>query len=332
LDVLLALLKKSEMQTTAFSLIFFFLSFSLSISAQDKSEFTVSPDGSGDFTSLQAAIDACKAFPDQRVIIHLKNGIYREKVLIPSCNTRLSIIGEDPETTIITWDDHFTRINRGRNSTFYTWTLKVEADDFYMENVTVENSAGPVGQAVALHVEGDRCVFLNCRFLGNQDTLYTAGQSTRQFFSRCYIEGTTDFIFGAATAFFEKCILHSKADSYITAASTPKDKPYGYVFLQCRLTAAEGVKRVYLGRPWRDYAQTVFLQCEMGAHITPEGWSNWGGTQRDLTAYCAEFGNTGPGAATSGRVPWSHQLTKKQAKKYTREIILENGPLPIWGI
>jgi pectinesterase len=135
-------------------------------------------------------------------------------------------------------------------------------------------------------------------------------------FSSCYIEGTTDFIFGAAMAYFEKCIIHSKSDSYITAASTPKDKPYGYIFLQCCLTAAEGVKKVYLGRPWRDYARTVFLQCEMGAHITPEGWANWSGTQRDLSAYYAEFGNTGPGAVTSGRVPWSHQLTKEEARQY----------------
>ncbi len=302
------------MKFTAFFLICFL--GVLTLSAQDKFEFTVAPDGSGDFTSVQAAVDACKAFPDQRVTIHLKNGTYREKVVVPSCNTRLSVIGEDPEKTIITWDDHFSKINRGRNSTFYTWTLKVEADDFYMENVTVENSAGPVGQAVALHVEGDRCVFRNCRFLGNQDTLYTAGQNSRQFFSGCTIEGTTDFIFGAAIVYFEECIIHSKSDSYITAASTPKDQPFGYVFLQCKLTAAEGVKKVYLGRPWRDYARTVFLECELGAHITQAGWSNWGGTQRDKTAFYAEFGNTGPGAVSSGRVPWSHQLTKEEARQY----------------
>ncbi len=294
----------------------------LTLSAQDKTEFTVSPDGSGDFSSVQAAVDACKAFPDQRITIHLRNGIYREKVVIPSCNTRLSLIGEDAEKTIITWDDHFSKMNRGRNSTFYTWTLKVEADDFYMENVTVENSAGPVGQAVALHVEGDRCVFKNCRFLGNQDTLYTAGQSSRQYFSGCYIEGTTDFIFGAATVFFEGCTLHSKLDSYITAASTTKDRPFGYVFFRCQLTAKEDISKVYLGRPWRDYAKTVFLFCDMGAHITPEGWSNWGGTHRDHTAFYAEYENKGPGAGITSRVPWSHQLTRKVAKKYTVEKIL----------
>jgi pectinesterase len=303
--------------------LFSLILFSQILKAQDKFEFTVSPDGSGDFTSIQAAVDASKAFPDQRVTIHLKNGIYREKVVVPSCNTRLSIVGEEAEKTIITWDDHFSKINRGRNSTFYTWTMKVEADDFYMENVTVENSAGQVGQGVALHVEGDRCVFRNCRILGNQDTLYTAGQNSRQYFNNCTIEGTTDFIFGAATVLFENCTICSKADSYITAASTPKGKPYGYVFSHCRLTAKEGVTKVFLGRPWRDYAKTVFIHCEMGAHILSEGWSNWGGTTRDKTAFYAEYWNTGPGSAVSGRVPWSHQLTKREVRKYTPENILK---------
>jgi pectinesterase len=301
------------------------------VKSQDKFEFIVAQDGSGDFTSVQAAVDASKAFPDQRVIIHVKNGTYREKVKIPACNTRLSLIGESVEKTIITWNDYFSKINRGRNSTFYTYTLMVEADDFTMENLTVENSAGPVGQGVALHVEGDRCVFRNCRILGNQDTLYTAGQNSRQYFTNCTIEGTTDFIFGAATVLFENCTICSKADSYITAASTPPDKPYGYVFLHCTLTAKDGVTKVFLGRPWRDYAKTVYIHCEMGAHILPEGWSNWGGTTRDKTAFYAEYGNTGPGSVTSGRVPWSHQLTKKQAKKYNREIILKKWTITNLG-
>jgi pectinesterase len=293
------------------------------LSAQEKTEFTVAQDGSGDFTSVQAAVDACKAFPDQRVIIHLKNGIYHEKVKIPACNTRLSILGENAEKTIITWDDYFSKINRGRNSTFYTYTMMVEADDFYMENVTVENSAGPVGQAVALHVEGDRCSFRNCRILGNQDTLYTAGQNSRQYFNQCYVEGTTDFIFGAATVVFDECTIFSKGDSYVTAASTPQGKPFGYVFLHCQLTSAAGVTKVFLGRPWRDYAKTVFLNCEMGAHIVPAGWSNWSGTSRDKTVFYAEFENTGPGANPAAREPWSHQLTQKQASRYSVSNILK---------
>lgn len=296
--------------------------FPLCALSQDEYNITVALDGSGNFMTIQAAVDAARSFPDKRVTIHVKNGIYREKVVVPSVNTKLSIIGEDAAKTIITWDDYFGKINRGRNSTFYTYTLLVIADDFYAENLTVENSAGPVGQALALFVKGDRCVFRNCRLLGNQDTLYTDGLNSRQYFDGCYIEGTTDFIFGPATALFNNCTVHSKRDSYITAASTPEGKPFGYVFMNCKITAAPEAKKVYLGRPWRDYAKTVFIGCELGAHIVPEGWSNWSGTGRDKTAYYAEYNNRGAGADISRRVPWSHQLTKKEAKKYTIKNIL----------
>ena len=296
--------------------------FPLCALSQDEYNITVALDGSGNFTTIQAAVDAARSFPDKRVTIHVKNGIYREKVVVPSVNAKLSIIGEDAAKTIITWDDYFGKINRGRNSTFYTYTLLVIADDFYAENLTVENSAGPVGQALALFVKGDRCVFRNCRLLGNQDTLYTDGLNSRQYFDGCYIEGTTDFIFGPATALFNNCTVHSKRDSYITAASTPEGKPFGYVFMNCKITAAPEAKKVYLGRPWRDYARTVFIGCELGAHIVPEGWSNWSGTGRDKTAYYAEYNNRGAGADISRRVPWSHQLTKKEAKKYTIKNIL----------
>jgi pectin methylesterase-like acyl-CoA thioesterase/acetyl esterase/lipase len=288
---------------------------------QDKPDFTVSPDGKGDFTSIQKAIDACKAFPDKRVTIFVKNGIYKEKLVIPSCNTFLSILGESAEHTIITFDDHFAKINRGRNSTFYTYTLKVEANDFVLGNITVENSAGPVGQALALDVEGDRCVFYNCRFLGNQDTMYAAGMFSRQYFSNCYIEGTTDFIFGEATVLFEKCVLHSKGDSFITAASTPEGKPFGFVFNECKLTAADGVTKVFLGRPWRAFAKVAYLNCEMGSFIKPEGWNNWSKAENEKTANYAEYNNSGPGAHTDQRVSWSLKLTKMEAACYTKEQI-----------
>ncbi|KOH43454.1 pectinesterase family protein [Sunxiuqinia dokdonensis] len=305
---------------------FFFLGmflFSAGLaSAQHETKLTVAQDGSGDFSTIQEAIDASKAFPDERVTIFIKNGIYREKVLVPACNTKLSLIGESAEKTILTYDDYFDKIDRGRNSTFYTYTLKVEANDFHAENLTIANTAGPVGQAVALHVNGDRCSFTNCRLLGHQDTLYTEGETSRQYFSDCHIEGTTDFIFGEATAFFERCTIHSLSDSYITAASTPKGKAFGYVFKSCKLTAAEGVKKVFLGRPWRDYAQVVFMNCELGAHIVSEGWANWGGTSRDQTAFYAEYQNSGEGAPSGQRVGWSHQLTKKQARQYTKDKIL----------
>jgi len=285
-------------------------------------DFVVAPDGSGNFTSIQKAIDACKAFPDSRVTIFVKNGIYKEKIQIPSCNTRLSIIGESAEKTIISYDDYFDKINRGRNSTFYTSTLKIEANDFILENITVENSAGPVGQAVALHVEGDQCVFRNCLFLGFQDTVYAAGRFSRMFFTNCYIEGTTDFIFGEATVVFEQCTLHCQGDSYITAASTPEGKPYGFVFLNCKLTAADGVKKVYLGRPWRIYAKAAFLNCEIGSFICPEGWHNWDKPEAEKTSFFAEYKNTGPGASVIQRVSWSHQLTDDEVATFTPENIL----------
>ena len=254
-----------------FKLTFFCLLLSVLSFAADKYDFVVASDGTGNYTSIQKAIDACKAFPDSRVRIFVKNGTYKEKLVVPSCNSHLSIVGESADKTIISYDDYFGKINRGRNSTFYTYTLKVEANDFHLENITVENAAGPVGQAVALHAEGERCIFRNCRFLGNQDTIYAAGRFGRQFFDNCFIEGTTDFIFGEATTVFEECTLHCKSNSFITAASTPEGKPFGFVFLNCKITAASGVNKVFLGRPWRSFARVAFLNCEMGSFITPEG-------------------------------------------------------------
>jgi len=192
----------------------------------------------------------------------------------------------------------------------------VKGNDFHAENITVENSAGPVGQAVALAVEADRCSFLNCKLIGNQDTLYVAGENDRQYFNECYIEGTTDFIFGEATALFEKCAIKIKADSYITAASTPQDVAFGFVFKKCVLTASPEVTNAFLGRPWRKYAKVVFLNCSMGNFISPEGWSKWKGTDNDKTAFYAEYKSTGEGAKIKDRISWSHQLNKEEADKY----------------
>lgn len=289
--------------------------------AAEKYDLVVAQDGSGDYKTIQEAVDACRIFPDKPFSIRVKNGVYREKVAILEGNTHLTIIGENVDKTVISWDDHFNKINRGRNSTFYTYTFKVEASDFRMENMTVENTAGPVGQALALHVEGDRCVFVNCRFLGNQDTVYAAGRIGRQYFYNCYIEGTTDFIFGEATALFEKCTIHAKANSFLTAASTAPGKAFGYVFKDCKITAAEGVTKVFLGRPWRGYAKVAFLNCEMGSFIVPEGWDNWSNEENKKTVTFLEYKNTGAGADRSQRVGWSHEMTQKEASKYTKEKI-----------
>ncbi len=287
-------------------------------------EMTVAKDGSGDYTTIQAAINATKAFPDEPIVIHIKKGVYTEKIEVYSWNNKLTLKGEDRDETVITFGDYFDKIDLGRNSTFHTYTMKVVANDFTAENLTIINSAGPVGQAVALHVEGDRCQFRNCRIMGHQDTLYAAGEGSRQYYKNCFIEGTTDFIFGEAIAVFDECTLNNKSNSYLTAASTPENQPYGYVFLNCKLVADAGVKEAYLGRPWRDYAKVVYINCEMGAHILPQGWSNWSKTNRDKTAYYAEFNSTGAGANATERVNWSHQLKAKDAKRYQLEQIFKN--------
>ena len=284
----------------------------------------VARDGTGEFRNIDDAIEVCRAFMDYHKVIFVKKGVYKEKLIIPSWLTNIEICGEDAEQTIITWDDHANIKTQERPKgmgTFRTYTLKIEGSDITLKNITIENNSARLGQAVALHTEGDRLVFVNCRFLGHQDTVYTGVGGSRQLFSNCYIEGTTDFIFGPGTVWFEDCEIRSKANSYITAASTPKDQPYGYVFNRCRLTADEGIDKVYLGRPWRDYGYTLFMNCELGSHIRPEGWHHWQ-KNREQTARYLEYGNTGAGAYTNSRVGWSRQLDKKEAKKITREEVL----------
>lgn len=289
---------------------------------------TVSTDGSGEFTSVQEAVNSIRAYMSDTTYMFIKAGAYREKIVIPSWVTNLFMKGEGAENTIITWDDYAGLRNMG---TFRTYTIWIQGSGFTAEDITFENSAGPVGQAVAVHADGDRAVFRRCRLLGNQDTLLTASQESRQYYEECYIEGTTDFIFGPATAWFERCIIHSRKNSYITAASTVEDHEFGYVFNRCRLTAADGVESVYLGRPWRPYAATVFIRCELGSHILPEGWHNWDNPSNEKTARYAEYRNTGPGANTGTRVPWSRQLSRKEAKEYTVENVFarHDGWLPV---
>lgn len=274
-------------------------------------QLRVAQDGSGDFTSLTEALAACRAFMDYTATIYLKNGVYKEKVVIPSWLTHLEIVGESADSTIITYDDHALLHQMG---TFRTFTLKVEGSHITFRNLTIENNAPRLGQAVALHTEGDCLRFINCRFLGNQDTVYTGAAHTRLYFEQCYIEGTTDFIFGPSTAWFENCELHSKANSYITAASTPADVAYGYVFHRCRLTAAEKVSKVYLGRPWRPYAATLFLDCELGSHIADAGWDNWRNPENEKTARYGEYNNVRNGQPFASSAPWVRQWSKKEAQ------------------
>ena len=287
--------------------------------AQERQDtLVVSRDGTGDFRTLQEAIESARAFMDYTVTIYVKNGVYKEKVIVPSWVENIDIIGEDRDKTIITYDDH---ANINKMGTFRTYTVKVEGSDITFKNLTIENNAAQLGQAVALHTEGDRLKFINCRILGNQDTIYTGAKFTRLYFKDCYIDGTTDFIFGPSTALFEDCIIHSKRNSYVTAASTPKEAKYGYVFKHCKLTAEPGVDKVYLGRPWRPYAYTLFIECELGKHIVLAGWHNWGKQSNEETARYMEYKNTGEGANASERVAWSKQLTKKEAEAVTVDAI-----------
>ena len=287
--------------------------------AQERQDtIVVSRDGTGNFRTLQEAIESARAFMDYTVTIYVRNGVYKEKVIVPSWVENIDIIGEDRDKTIITYDDH---ANINKMGTFRTYTVKVEGSDITFKNLTIENNAAQLGQAVALHTEGDRLKFINCRILGNQDTIYTGAKFTRLYFKDCYIDGTTDFIFGPSTALFEDCIIHSKRNSYVTAASTPKEAKYGYVFKHCKLTAEPGVDKVYLGRPWRPYAYTLFIECELGKHIVSAGWHNWGKQSNEETARYMEYKYTGEGANASERVAWSKQLTKKEAEAVTVDAI-----------
>jgi pectinesterase len=282
----------------------------------------VAADGSGQFTTVQAAVNAAPTgTADNPSIIHIKPGTYKELIYVQREKRFLHLIGEDAATTVLTYNLNANMIGAdGRPiGTFRTPSTLIDADDFTAENVTFENSAGPVGQALAVRIDGDRVAFRNCRFLGWQDTVLT--NRGRHYFENCYIAGHVDFIFGGATAFFEKCHIHCLRNGYITAASTPDSQPHGYVFSNCKITGEPGVK-TYLGRPWRDYAAVIFLNTEMSDVVRPEGWHNWNKPEREKTTRYSEFNSAGPGADPQARVSWAHLLTEEQAKNLTVEKVL----------
>ena len=298
--------------------------------AERKYDFVVAQDGSGDFTTVQEAINAVPDFRKaNRTTILIKKGDYKEKVIIPECKINLTLVGEDGAK--ITYDDYASKPNRfgEEKSTSGSASCYIYAPDFIAENLTFENSSGPVGQAVACFVSGDRAIFRNCRFLGCQDTLYTYGYPTRQYYEDCYIEGTVDFIFGKATAVFNRCNIHSGGDGYVTAPATPEDSKYGYVFHDCKLTGADGVKNVPLSRPWRPYAQAIFINCDLGDHISPAGWNNWGKESNEKTVTYAEYNSKGPGANPTARAPYSHQLTDPTPYAITTVLAGDDGWNPL---
>ena len=293
---------------------------------------TVAADGSGQFRSLQEAImsvpSGSAASP---VVIHIKPGTYKELIYIQHEKRFFHLIGEDAERTILTFDLHANMIGVDRKpiTTFRTPSTVIDADDVTAENLTFENSAGPVGQALAIRVDGDRVVFRKCRFLGWQDTVLL--NRGRQYFEDCYIAGHVDFIFGAATAFFQRCHIHCLKSGYITAASTYDYQPFGFVFSNCKITGESAEVNTYLGRPWRNFSNVIYLNTEMSAVVRPEGWQNWNLPAREKTARYSEFHSTGPGANPKARVAWSHQLTNAQAKAITIKRVLggEDGWNPL---
>ena len=300
-------------------------------------DIVVSPDGHGDYMTVQEAVNAIPDYSHEQITtVFIRKGVYKEEVTIPHSKFRVHFKGEDPETTLITFDKYARKFWPGRNfdmGTSGSATIYIHASYVTFENLAFENSAGEgkeIGQAVAVFTDGDFLFFKNCRFLGNQDTLYTYGRYgknggiKRNYFLDCYIEGTTDFIFGTSIAYFENCTIHSKKDSYVTAASTLEGQKYGYVFKNCKLTAAPGVTKCYLGRPWGAFAKTVFIGCELGGHIVPEGWHDWekeGKPNTRKNSFYAEYGSTGPGAR-GPRADWAHKLSAKDLSDYSFEKVM----------
>ena len=321
----------------------------LTVSGQTKpspSEVTVAKDGSGDFTTIQQAVDALRSFrPEGRATIRVRNGVYEEKVVVPSHKTEISIIGESRDSTILIWHDHANMPDGkgGTIGTFGTYTLKVEGPGFICEDMTIVNDAmtfnNPrwhishkdiynVGQAVAVHIDADRVIFRNCALKGFQDTLFTGNPEGREFFDNCWIEGTVDFIFGPATVWFRQCHLHALSDGYYTAASTPEGR-YGYIFDACTFTASEGIGKLWLGRPWRPYAQVILKDCLIDAPVDPQGWNDWGDPANHKTARFWEYSCSGKGADRSGRVAWSKKLSNGRAHRITKDKVFTR-PSDIW--
>jgi pectinesterase len=300
---------------------------SLQLVAQTSKRITVSYDGTGSYKTVQEAFNSISINNKNKITVFIKNGVYKEKLVLAKGKQFVTLVGEDKFNTIVTYDDHTGKISP-KGDTINTRTSAsffMLADNFTAENITFQNDAGlNAGQAVAIEVDGDKAAFNNCRFVGNQDVLLTNNDSSRQFYKSCYIEGTTDFIFGSSTAWFEQCHIHSKKNSHVTAASTPKDHPYGYVFNDCILTGDTALNSVSLGRPWRPYASVTYMHCYMGQQIKPEGWSNWNNTDNYKTTRFAEYKSYGPGSSSFKRLPWTKQLTDEEAKNITIGKVLKN--------
>ena len=288
-------------------------------------DVVVAQDGSGDFTTIQAAINKVPINSARRTLIYVKPGTYVEKVKLYSGHKNVSLIGEDVNNVIISWDD-YSGDSEG-NSTSSSYTMAAEGDGFYAESLTILNTAGNVGQAVALSVLGNEQILKNCRLIGFQDTYYV--RKGKQFNLDCYIEGATDFIFGEATSVFQNCEINCvSGGQYITAPADTKlitqingeNFYHGLLFLNCDITSGSGVTdgSYYLGRPWQPNSSSTYIQCTLGDHIKASGWSEWGGNTNHASAHFSEYQNentTGALVDVSQRVTWSHQLTASQVSE-----------------
>jgi len=284
-------------------------------------KIVVAKDGTGNYASVQEAFNAIPSGNKKPLTIFIKKGIYKERLVLDSLKDFVTLIGEDKNETVLTFDNHRGTI-LPNGDTVNTWTSAsffIYASQLTAENITFENNAGfTAGQAVAVFASGDQLSFFNCRFVGFQDVLFCSRANSRQYYKDCYIEGTTDFIFGSATAVFQNCQIHSKKKSHVTAASTPKEIKYGFVFFDCKLTGDPGLNGgVSLGRPWRPYASVTYIRCEIGDHILPEGWNNWRNPDNEKTARYAEYKDFGVGANIEGRVKWAKQLSDEEVKAYS---------------
>lgn len=308
--------------TEIIGLIIFFLISLATVAAEP--DFVVATDGTGDFRSVQEAINAVPDFRKNETRIFIEKGIYKEKLVLAGSKTNVVFVGEDRDQTILTFDDFASKKNRFGEEIGTTGSTSffVFGDGFRAENITFENSSGPVGQAVAVRVDGDMTAFINCRFLGFQDTLYPHGEKSRQYYRDCVIEGTVDFIFGWSTTVFDRCTIVCKDHGYVTAPSTNEGTLFGLVFLDCKITGTAPEASFYMGRPWRPFGKSAFLRCDLGNMIKPEGWHNWNKPDAERTTFFAEYKNTGPGSTKEKRVGWSHQLTDEEAAGFTPERIL----------
>lgn len=318
-------------RTRFIELILLFISLGVCVSQGRAADVTVSLNGDGQFKSIQDAIDAAPQSTSRTKpwVIRIKPDVYKELIYVQREKRFIRLVGEDAEKTILTYNLNANMLGQDGKmiGTFRTASTVIDADDFSAENLTFENSAGPVAQALAIRIEGDRVIFRNCRFLGWQDTILA--NRGRHYFTGCYIAGHVDFIFGGATAFFERCHIHCLRNGYITAASTPTEQPFGFVFSHCKITGESPEVKTYLGRPWRDFASVIFLNTEMSDVVRAVGWHNWDKPAREKTSRYAEFKSNGPGAANDARVAWSRQLSAAEAQNITATKVL--GGIDEWN-